>query len=53
MQCNHPEVDRIWGMCGICAGSFEDDILFAPGWLQASAFPRAPPGPEGTSSSWF
>ena len=35
---NHPEVDRIWGLQEVYHGSFEDHILFAPGWLYIHIF---------------
>ena len=37
---NHPEVDRIWGICGIHHGSFKDNILSTLGWLKAIGDPR-------------
>ena len=31
--CNNVEVDRIWGIIGICHGSFENNILSTSGWM--------------------
>ena len=36
--CSHPEVDRIWGMSGICYDSFRGHILSTPGWLHVYSY---------------
>ena len=30
---NHPEVYRIWAICGMYCGSLKDHLLSTPGWL--------------------
>ena len=46
-RCHHPEVDGIWGRQGIYQGSFKDQTLSTPGWLQVYydmlALPIIPP----------